>query len=113
MNNQPRKRPNVTSGKTYKIVTGCGNLYVTVNRDNDGLCEVFAHLGKSGQCGAAQIEAICRSVSIGLRSGVSPDTYIDQLDGIRCPSSAITNDVEILSCADGIAQALQLEKEKQ
>ena len=104
---QPRKRPKTVEGTTHKIVTGCGNLYITVNSDEQGIFEVFAHLGKSGQCGAAQNEALCRSVSIGLRAGVDPEYYIKQLKGIRCPSPGLHDGIEILSCADGIASALE------
>ncbi len=82
---KPRKRPKILQGTTHRIKTGCGNLYVTCTKDEEGLFEVFSALGKSGQCGAAQIEAICRMISIGLRSGVDPTSIVEQLKGIRCP----------------------------
>ena len=89
---------------------GCGTLFVTVNRDNKGVCEVFANLGKAGGC-PSQSEATCRAVSAALRSGVDPKVMIDQLSGIRCLSAAIarkTNkEVNVLSCPDAIARALQ------
>lgn len=88
---------------------GCGTLFVTVNKDDKGICEVFANLGKAGGC-PSQSEATCRVVSAALRSGVDPKVIIDQLSGIRCLSTAVarkTNKgVDVLSCPDAIAQAL-------
>jgi len=65
----PRARARVTIGKTSKFRMGCGTLFVTVNKDDKGLCEVFANLGKAGGC-PSQSEATCRAVSAALRSGV-------------------------------------------
>ena len=104
---EPRPRPKVTSGKTIRIRTGCGSLFVTINEDDYGLAEVFVHLGKSGSCFASQTEAIGRLISIALRSGVNPEAIIDQLKGIRCPSVGFDEGEMVTSCADGIAKALE------
>lgn len=103
----PRKRPKVTRGVTERVSTGCGYIYVTVNFDDRGICEVFSTLGKAGGCAAAQLEAISRLISLALRSGMELDSVVRQLRGIRCPSIAWEQGHAVMSCADAIASVLE------
>ncbi len=103
----PRKRPSETTATVARVSTGCGSLYITVAYDEKGIFEVFATLGKSGACAAAQLEAICRLITLALRSGVDVSMVVKQLRGIRCPSISWEGGKSILSCADAIASVLE------
>ncbi|MEO8065420.1 MAG: adenosylcobalamin-dependent ribonucleoside-diphosphate reductase [Candidatus Doudnabacteria bacterium] len=103
----PRKRPDVMEGSTYKVATAYGNLYVTVNEDEYGPFEVFSQLGKAGGFFGAQTEAICRMISLALRSGISLQDVTEQLKGIRGPDPMFHNGEKILSLPDAIANVLE------
>ncbi|MBT3754991.1 MAG: vitamin B12-dependent ribonucleotide reductase [Candidatus Cloacimonetes bacterium] len=104
----PRERPEITTGMTQKIETGCGHLYVTINSDEKGACEIFTQMGKVGGCASAQLEAIARLTSLLLRSNVKVSSIARQLKGIRCPSPMWSNGEIVTSCADSIAKSLEV-----
>jgi ribonucleoside-diphosphate reductase alpha chain len=104
----PRPRPEVIIGTTTKVSTGCGNLYITINVDEEGRpFELFTQMGKAGGCAASQLEAIGRLVSLGFRSGIEVKSIIEQLRNIRCPSPSWEKGQRVFSCADAIARVVE------
>jgi len=104
----PRPRPEVIIGTTTKVATGCGNLYVTINIDEENRpFELFTQMGKAGGCAASQLEAIGRLASLGFRSGIEVKSIIEQLRNIRCPSPSWEKGQRIFSCADAIARVIE------
>jgi ribonucleoside-diphosphate reductase alpha chain len=102
----PRPRPDTTTGITERVKIGCGNLYITVNYDDKGICEIFTNTGKAGGC-PSQSEATARLASIALRAGIDVNSIVDQLKGIRCPSTIRQNGMKCTSCPDAIARAIE------
>lgn len=104
----PRPRAKVVKGKTFKMKTEMGNLYITVNEDEQGLVEVFAWMSKSGSSSTAFTEAIGRLISLALRSGVKPSAIIDQLILIRGARPIVQEDgTVVFSVPDAIAKAME------
>lgn len=103
----PRTRPEITHGVTQRLETGCGHMYVTINSDEQGACEIFVQMGKVGGCASAQLEAIARLSSLALRSHIKIDAIIRQLKGIRCQSPMWNKGKMITSCGDAVGQALE------
>ena len=91
---------------TEKVKIGCGNLYITVNFDENGLCEIFTNLGRAGGC-PSQSEATSRLASLALRSGIDVKEIIEQLRGIRCHSTLKKDGLQVLSCPDAIGRVLE------
>jgi ribonucleoside-diphosphate reductase alpha chain len=109
-----RVRPAVLHGVTRRITSPLGDLYVTVNEDDNGKpFEAFATLGKAGGAAMADAEAIGRLISLALRSGIPMADVCTQLRGISCDRAVGFGPNKVLSMPDAIAQVLlQYEQEK-
>jgi len=106
-----KDRPAKLAGHTYCLTTGCGEIFVTINNDDDGPFEVFLRLGKAGGCSACTSEAVGRMASLAFRLGGTPRHVIKQLSGISCHQPAGIGDHKVLSCADAVATAVRMHTE--
>lgn len=100
-----RPRPKVTQGRTERIETPRGRVYVTVNEDEYGPCEVFV------ESLDVEAEATGRLVSLCLRSGVDPREIIEQLWRVQSREVALDRSadgtvVRVSTIAQAVALAL-------
>lgn len=101
-------RPDTLYGVTKKVAVGCGELFVTINYDDDGTPrETFVTIGKQGGCAGAQMEMIGRVISLALKHNVPIDEIANQLSGIRCNNVAWGNGTQVFSCADGVSKIIK------
>ena len=99
------KRPRHLYGVTYKIQSGCGKLYVTINERNGKPYEVFIQSGGSGGCEAGN-QALGRTISLALRSGGNIRDIIKQLIKVKCPAALRNTRSEGKSCSDIVGHLL-------
>ena len=105
---QKRQRPDVLKGRTLKMNSPLGDIYVTINEDAAGRpFEVFCTLGKAGGAAFADAEAIGRLMSLALRSGVPITAIRDQLRGISSDRAVGLGPNKVLSAPDAIGQAIE------
>ena len=87
---------------------GCGKLNVTITYNKEyKIQEVFTNLGKAGGCATAQLEALSKTVSLGIRRGVDSEVFAKTLTDIKCKEGQVNAGVKIESCADAIARCLK------
>ncbi len=101
----PRPRPKVTSGRTERIETPRGRVYVVVNEDELGICEVFVHSLD------VEAEAIGRMASLALRGGLDARDVIEQLWRVQSKEVAFDRSadgtvVRVTTIAQAVALAL-------
>jgi ribonucleoside-diphosphate reductase alpha chain len=111
---QKRQRPPVLKGRTMKMNSPLGDIYVTINEDDAGRpFEVFCTLGKAGGAAFADAEAMGRLMSLALRSGVPITALRDQLRGISSDRAVGVGPKKVLSAPDAIGQAIERYLEEQ
>jgi ribonucleoside-diphosphate reductase alpha chain len=101
----PRPRPKVTSGRTERIETPRGRVYVVINEDEMGICEVFVHSLD------VEAEAIGRMASLALRGGLDARDVIEQLWRVQSKEVAFDRSadgtvVRVSTIAQAVALAL-------
>ncbi|MFC6939563.1 LAGLIDADG family homing endonuclease [Salinirubellus sp. GCM10025818] len=106
---EKQSRPDVLRGVTQRIDTGYGKVYITINEDaeKNRPFELFANTGMSGGFTASFTEALAKSISVALRSGVDPNEIADKLRGIRSPKVAWDKGEQINSIPDAFGVALR------
>ncbi len=109
-----RQRPPMLKGRTLKMNSPLGDIYVTINEDDAGRpFEVFCTLGKAGGAAFADAEAMGRLMSLALRSGVPITALRDQLRGISSDRAVGVGPNKVLSAPDAIGQAIERYLEEQ
>ncbi len=106
---KPVKTPTILSAVRIRQNTPFGHMHLTISVDprSERELEVFAQLGKAGDVAASDLEAICRMVSLFLRSGGSMDLVMDQLEGIGSHLSIPTKDGRVMSLGDGLGKTIR------
>ena len=103
-----RQRPSMLRGRTFKMNSPLGDLYVTINEDEGGHpFEVFCTLGKAGGAATADAEAVGRLISLALRSGIPVSAVKDQLRGVSSDRAVGVGPNKVLSLPDAIGQAIE------
>lgn len=110
-------RRRVVNGVTYKLKLSCENLYVTVNKQDGKIFEVFGVMGKSGGCETCLINSLCKTISKSIQAGCDIESIIKTLDNMSCDKVSFGHgldgyDYPIKSCVDGIAKVLKKENNK-
>jgi len=90
---------------TERIETPRGRIYVTINEDEQGICEVFVESRDQ------EADGLSRLISLALRAGVNPEEIIEQLWRVESREAVydVSSDgtrVLVRSIAQGVALAM-------
>ncbi|MGB9596007.1 MAG: vitamin B12-dependent ribonucleotide reductase [Candidatus Poribacteria bacterium] len=101
-------RPRKIAGTTDRIETPVGKLYVTINKANGKLYEIFLNIGKAGADITADAEGYGRLLSMLVKIGVPLEMIVEQLRGIGGSGSIGFGKERVRSLPDGIARVLEM-----
>jgi ribonucleoside-diphosphate reductase alpha chain len=101
-----RERPVRVSGETIAINTSYGKMYLTINSMNGEPFETFATVAKAGGMIQADLECVCRLISLALRYRIPMHEITKQLIGIQDGNPYGVGANRVLSLWDAIAKAL-------
>ena len=101
-----RERPVRVSGETIAINTSYGKMYLTINSMNGQPFETFATVAKAGGMIQADLECVCRLISLALRYQIPMHEITRQLIGIQDGNPYGMGGNRVLSLWDAIAKAL-------
>jgi ribonucleoside-diphosphate reductase alpha chain len=96
--------------RTFPVPTpfGTAQVYLTELKEHpDRPFDLRIGFGKAGNDKMADVEALGRMISVGLRSGVPVDTIVEQLQGIGGATFVGFGERRVRSVADGIAKLLR------
>jgi ribonucleoside-diphosphate reductase alpha chain len=105
-------RPRKIAGTTERIETPVGTLFMTINRTDGRLYEVFLNIGKAGADVTADAEGYGRLLSMIFKAGIPPEMVIDQLRGIGGSGSIGFGKKRVRSLPDAIARVLEMYMEE-
>lgn len=103
------ERPEVLEGRTHKIETPCGTLYITLNQLEGKLFEVRIIKGKPGSCLRGMLETIAILLSVLLQAKIPRDKIAKTLlNRVSCNCSEIIRykGDEYSSCVDYIMKLI-------
>jgi ribonucleoside-diphosphate reductase alpha chain len=100
------ERPTKVQGETIGINTSYGKMYLTINSLNGQPFETFATVAKAGGMIQADLEGVCRLISLALRYRIPLHEITRQLIGIQDGNPYGVGENRVLSLWDAIAKAL-------
>jgi ribonucleoside-diphosphate reductase alpha chain len=95
-------------GLTFKVNTGCGRLYVTINKHKGpDKYQILLQAGAGRGCLTSSLDAVGKLSNVILDKGGELGDIVDALKGISCPSPHFVNNKLILSCYDAVAKVIE------